>query len=425
VQDTFTFVHRPLGVDGSITVRVAAMTGIITYPPPDHDEIVAGLVPWAKAGVIVKDGLDQGSAYAALMVTGGHGVRMQHGFTGDVAGSPDGVSPQAPRWLRLTRAGDTVTGHESPDGVRWTEVGTAHLPALPAVVRVGMFAASPGDLTLRPVGLGADLGELRFTQTTATFDEVATTGATGAWRADSVGVQGRTDWERNHRAPGLVEADGAFTVTGAGDIAPAGVEGGLPVEITLGGLPIGVAVLVVVAVRTTAADRPRDPTARAALLGAVGLVAGAAAAGITVPVGTALLRAGGAPVLVMPTATAVRVVLGVAVLHAAAAVLAVGLAVLLRRARAAVAVGLAAVVLPAVVATVPLLPDAVTDALLVLTPAAGFAARQAVVEHPQVLAHYAPSAGYFPLPWWAGLAVLCGYAALVLAAAVGAGRAGR
>jgi uncharacterized membrane protein len=35
-----------------------------------------------------------------------------------------------------------------------------------------------------------------------------------------------------------------------------------------------------------------------------------------------------------------------------------------------------------------------------------------------VTGHYAPSGGYYPLPPWAGLAVLCGYAALALALAV-------
>ena len=49
-------MHQPLAGDGTITARVTSMTGMITYPPPDHDEIVPGLVPWAKAGVMVKDG---------------------------------------------------------------------------------------------------------------------------------------------------------------------------------------------------------------------------------------------------------------------------------------------------------------------------------------------------------------------------------
>lgn len=70
VSDKFYFVHRPLGNNGSITVRMTSMTGIITYPPTNHDKIVPGLVPWAKAGIIVKDGIAAGSSYAALMVTG-------------------------------------------------------------------------------------------------------------------------------------------------------------------------------------------------------------------------------------------------------------------------------------------------------------------------------------------------------------------
>src|SRR5947207_7498819 len=103
VSDTFWFLHRDLGREGSITVRMASMTGTITYPPPNHDQIVPGLVPWAKAGIIVKDGVRQGSQYAALMMTGSHGVRFQYDYTHDIAASAAGVSARSPRWLRLTR----------------------------------------------------------------------------------------------------------------------------------------------------------------------------------------------------------------------------------------------------------------------------------------------------------------------------------
>ena len=61
-----------------------------------------------------------------------------------------------------------------------------------------------------------------------------------------------------------------------------------------------------------------------------------------------------------------------------------------------------------------MLPDAVSEWLLRLTPAAAFAVQQTMTEYPQVTAHYAPSAGYFPLPWWAGLLVLCAYTAVVV-----------
>jgi hypothetical protein len=426
VSDTFSFVHRPLGRDGSITVRLASMTGVITYPPPDHDEIVPGLVPWAKAGLIIKDGLAQGSPYAALMVTGSHGVRMQYDYIHDVAGRPGGVSGEAPRWLRLTRSGDVVTGHESADGTRWTKVATARLPGLPATVRAGLFAASPGDLTLRRTTLGASLPESRFTQVTAVFDTVALDGAPAAdWSAGAVGEMGRTDWERYHRAPGLVRSKGTFTVTGTGDIGPA--EGGHTVRGTLIGLPIGLIIVVVVAARfATGGHRPRRAgtlsprtlTARAVVIGAVAFLAGLIAAAVVVPAGSAILRANGITVHAVPALTGLRVVAGSAALLAAAGVLALALGALLRGARVAVTVVISAVVLPYLLAALPLLPDDLSRWLLRLTPAAAFAVQQTAAEHAQVSAHYAPSGGYFPLPWWAGSAVLCGYVTLVLGLAL-------
>ncbi|MBE1487217.1 DUF1349 domain-containing protein [Plantactinospora soyae] len=427
VSDQFYFAHQPLGENGSITARMTSLTGTITYPPPDHDEIVPGLVPWAKAGIIVKDGTGQGSSYAALMVTGSHGVRMQYDYVHDTAGRTGGVSASSPRWLRLTRAGDTITGQESTDGASWTTVGTARLPGLPRTVRVGLFATSPGDLTLRPTGLGGSIVESRFTQASAVFDNITLAGDASAnrWSHGSVGEMGNTDWERQHRPPGLVESNGTATVTGSGDIGPVGTAGGHNVEDTLVGLAIGLMVLVVPAVRFgigghrpgTAGTVPpggRLLVARAVVVGAVTFLAGLVAAGVVVPLGTHVLRDNGNAVLAVPALTQVRVVVGVALLLAVAAVFALALGALFRRTWVAVLVALSAVVVPYVLAALPLLPDGVAEWLLRLTPAAGFAVQQTVHEFPQVLAHYAPSAGYFPLPWWAGFAVLCGYAAVAL-----------
>ena len=100
-------------------------------------------MPWAKAGIIIKESTQPGSAYAAMMVTADHGVRMQDNYTNDTAGQPGAVSPASPRWLRLTRSGDTITGYDSADGTHWTQVGTVHLAGLPSTVQAGLFAASP------------------------------------------------------------------------------------------------------------------------------------------------------------------------------------------------------------------------------------------------------------------------------------------
>jgi hypothetical protein len=425
VSDHFWFLHRDLSREGSLTVRMTSMTGTITYPPPNHDQIVPGLVPWAKAGIIVKDGARQGSPYAALMMTGNHGVRFQYDYKHDIAGSADGVSEQSPRWLRLTRSGDTITGSESADGKQWHTVGAAKLDGLPDTVQVGLFATSPGDLTLTKVALGGAIEEVRFTQAVGVFDNVAVEGgATGAWRSDSVGEMNHTDWEKDHHASGAVEKDGVITVSGTGDIGPVGEEGAREVENMLLGLAIGLIIVLIVAARygaRTAREEVsrRAVAVRAGVVGAAAFVTGLVAVGVVVPVGMAILRHNGIPVPPMPVLTGARLIVGVALVLALCAVFAYGLGGWLRRGWAAVLVGLSLVALPYAVTAFPLLPDAVSQWLLRLTPAAGFAVKQTMVEYPQVTVHYAPSTGYFPLPAWAGLAVLCAYAAIVVRMALG------
>lgn len=425
VSDRFWFLHRDLGRDGSITVRMTSMTGTITYPPPGHDQIVPGLVPWAKAGIIVKDGVRQGSQYAALMLTGSHGVRFQHDYKHDVAGSAGTVSTQSPRWLRLTRSGDTITGSESADGKQWQTVATAELDGLPDTVQVGLFAASPGDLTLAKTGLGGAIQQVRFTQAVGVFDNVAVEGgATGSWDSSSIGEMNQSDWEKFHNASGAVEQNGVITVSGVGDIGPIGEVGAGTVEKTLPGLAGALIIVLIVAagygartIRETSSRR--DIAARAAVVGAATFVTGLVAVGIVVPVGLAILERNGIPTPPVPLLTGARVIVGVAAVLALCSVFSYGLGVWLRRRWAAILVGMSLVAVPYAVTAVPLLPDTVSAWLLRLTPAAGFAVKQTIVEYPQVTAHYAPSAGIFPLPGWAGLAVLCAYTAMVMWMAFG------
>ena len=153
VDDSYYLVRQPLDGNGSLTVRVTSLTGLIQAgPSPDHvragsraqtANLRSGVAPWAKAGIILEPETAQGTAYAAMMATGAHGVRMQYDYTGDIAGLPGQAWPAAPRWLRLVRAGDVISGYDSADGTHWTRVGTVTLPGLPATVQAGMFAAAP------------------------------------------------------------------------------------------------------------------------------------------------------------------------------------------------------------------------------------------------------------------------------------------
>ena len=67
-----------------------------------------GLEPWSKAGLIIKASTRQGSAYAAMMVTGGHGVRMQYDYTQDVAGP----ARRRHRGVPALAAADPVRRHD-------------------------------------------------------------------------------------------------------------------------------------------------------------------------------------------------------------------------------------------------------------------------------------------------------------------------
>ncbi|MEU4622592.1 hypothetical protein AB0G04_21820 [Actinoplanes sp. NPDC023801] len=412
VGDRFWFLHRDLGPRGTITVRMTSMTGTITYPPPGHDEIVSGLVPWAKSGIIVKDGLRPGSRYAALAMTGAHGVRFQHGYRHDVAGRPGGVSAREPRWLRLTRSGDTIAGAESADGVRWQMVGTVRLDGLADTARVGLFAASPCDLTLREAGLGGATQECRFTQAVGVFDNVTVEGGNGSWTSESVGRMNQTDWEKHINPSGAVQTDGVIRISGTGDIGPAREDMAWIAEQSLTGLVVALIIVLVVAARygaTTAPDRRRAVT-----VGAGAFVAGLVSTGAVLPVSSAVARSKGVAIQALPVSIGVRVVVGTAVALALSAMLAYALGALTRRRWAGTGLALAVVALPFTVSVLPLLPDTTVEWLLRVTPAAAFAVKQTEVEYPQVTAYYSPSTGYFPLPWWAGLAVLGAYTAVAL-----------
>jgi hypothetical protein len=66
------------------------------------------------------------------------------------------------------------------------------------------------------------------------------------------------------------------------------------------------------------------------------------------------------------------------------------------------------------IVAVPVLPAGPADWLARVTPAAAFAVQQTLIQYPQVSNVYVPSEGYYPLPPWAGFAVLCAWAALAL-----------
>src|SRR5262249_8646712 len=167
-------------------------------------------------------------------------------YTHDMAGLPGAVSAASPRWLRLTRSGDRITGYDSADGRRWDKIGTVSLAGLPSTVQAGLFATSPsllltnGTLSCRGAACsGATRGQTfasnpplvsYSTQATAAFDHVSlhSEGAAGAWRGSQVGFPTGIPFfctpSPGHSCPrapagGFKEPGGTFPRAGAGDLA--------------------------------------------------------------------------------------------------------------------------------------------------------------------------------------------------------------
>ena len=446
VSDAYYLVGQPLAGHGSLTVQVAALTGResdgVSRVRPGQgpgQTMASGLTPWSKAGIILTASTRPGAAYAAMMVTGQHGVRLQYDYVGDRPGLPGPVTATSPRWLRLTRAGDTVSGYDSADGRHWHLVGTARLTGLPGTVQAGLFAASPLRTVASPFFGGASY-QGGPTLATGVFDHVRLAGGTapgGRWTGQHVGT-GAAVLAALPRFQGYHQARGVFTVTGSGDIAPlvAGPGAGLPTATfsdNLVGAFAGLLVIGVIAamfmtaeyrrglIRITLAASPRRGrvlAAKAIVIGSAAFATGLVASAIAVIAGVRLSRDHGSYVLPVPFLTEVRVVAGTAALLAVAAVLALAIGTLLRRGAAAVTAVIAGLVLPYILATASVLPSGAAEWLLRVTPAAAFAIQQSVPRYPQVSAPYPPVAGYYPLPPWAGFAVLCAFtvAALALAA---------
>ena len=449
VLDAFYFAHQPVTGNGTITVQVTSLTGHLNGAPAPAAtaggagrstarpgrQMGPGLEPWSKAGIIIKENTSQGSAYAAMMVTGSNGVRMQWDYVNDTPGLAGSVSASAPRWLRLVRDGGTITGYDSADGTHWTLVGTATLPGLTSTVQAGLFAAGS-----------------YYDSSFCTYDSNFCTRATGVFR--HIGLSWpATGWTGTNvggpnfgvPAPGtLRQSAGTLTVASFGDIGPAAGTAyggnGQSLQRALAGTFFGLIPLIVVAAMfitaeyrrrliwvslTAAPRRGRLLAAKAVAIGAVGFVAGLVAATLALAVGTPLLRRAGPLAWPVSLLTEARMVVGTGALLAVAAVLALAIGTIVRRSAPAVAIVIVVIVVPYLLAFGPLSgsqpqgsgPGGGGGWPLQITPAAALSVQQAVPQFHQLIAVYPLINGYYPLAPWAGLAVECAWAAAALALA--------
>ena len=436
VSDTYMLVHQTLAGDGTLTARVASLSGAhiplsptsgsafgVSSKGQQGSQLEPGLAPWAKAGIILEPDTNQGTAYVAVLVTGSHGVQMQYDYTHDSPGLAGAAGPSSPRWLRLTRAGDVITGYDSTDGAHWTKIGTARLTGLPRTVQIGLFVTSPVYLAA-----GASVGTPSVA--TASFDQVSTHGdlPRRSWTGDAVTGSGfypsapsASTWQQRSAR--------AFTISGSGDIAPlvgnivsAQWAGASIVNGTIAALLLVIVLATVFAtseyrrglIRATFAASPRRSrvlAAKAVVAGSLAFAAGAIATAIAEVITRHILAANGSYLFPQSGPDLARVIIGTGLFLGLAAALAVALGTMLRRSAVAVAAAIVLLVLPGI------LGSQSGNWLMRFTPTAVFAIQATLPRSNLVTSAYTPPNGYFPISPWAGLAVLAAYTAVALGAA--------
>jgi len=145
-SDQFRFVYQTMDGDGQIVARV------------DSLQVVN---EWSKAGVMIRADLTASAANAMAGASGTHGMLFQSRVSAGGTSTNQMASGAMPRWVRLVRSGNTLTGYQSADGTTWTQINSATVP-LPTHVYVGLAVTS----------------HLASRSTTASFSNVTVTGTT-------------------------------------------------------------------------------------------------------------------------------------------------------------------------------------------------------------------------------------------------------
>ena len=187
-SDAFQYAYTTMSGDGTIVARVAT------------EQYISN---WTKAGVMIRGSLSASSAHAFMLVSPGKGTAFQRRVADSNSSvNTAGTFAAAPRWVKLSRAGNTITAYESANGTTWNTVGSDTF-SMPSTVYVGLAVSS----------------HVAGTTATATFDSVAIdTGAPppppppptlpDGWSDADVGsvpLQGSASY-----------ANGTYSVTGSG-----------------------------------------------------------------------------------------------------------------------------------------------------------------------------------------------------------------
>lgn len=131
-SDAFRYIYQPVSGNLEITARVTGISNTNT---------------WAKAGIMIRETIDNNAKHAMVVVTPGNGVAFQRRADTGGSSSHTGSTGAAPYWVRLARNGNVFTAFQSADGNTWTEIGSATI-SMSGSVLVGLSVTSHNNSSL-------------------------------------------------------------------------------------------------------------------------------------------------------------------------------------------------------------------------------------------------------------------------------------
>jgi regulation of enolase protein 1 (concanavalin A-like superfamily) len=185
-SDQFHFVYQPVSGNVDIIARVDSVT------------TADG---WSKAGVMIRAGLTAGSAHGFAFASAANGAAFQRrAQTSAITTHSAGPAGAPPRWVRLVRAGTTVTAYSSANGTTWTSMGSSTI-ALGTTAYVGI-AVTSHNASVRTT---ARLSQVALSGAPVTPGPVALPAGQQAADIGSPAIAGSTSWQA-----------GSYTIRGAG-----------------------------------------------------------------------------------------------------------------------------------------------------------------------------------------------------------------
>jgi len=132
--DSFHFAYRTLSGDCTNYARVTA---------------VQNTDPWAKAGIMIRESLNQDSVNVFAGITSQNGaIFSSRSATGGTCASFGQSGVSAPYWVKLVRIGNTFTGYSSAAGSTWTQIGSPMIVSMDQDVLVGLAVTAHNQTQL-------------------------------------------------------------------------------------------------------------------------------------------------------------------------------------------------------------------------------------------------------------------------------------